>query len=67
MKKHLFRTGSIVAACVLLTMVICGMAPQPAMAKGKIVFGVIEPLSGVMKDVGGSLSQCRPVFCKKAK
>ena len=52
MKKHLFRTSSIVAACVLLTMVLCGMAPQPAMAKGKIVFGVIEPLSGVMKDVG---------------
>jgi branched-chain amino acid transport system substrate-binding protein len=52
MKKHFFRTGSVVVACVFLTILLCGMAPQPAMAKDKIVFGVVEPLSGVMKDVG---------------
>jgi branched-chain amino acid transport system substrate-binding protein len=52
MKHQFFRTGSIVAACVFLTMVLCGMVPQQAMAEGKIIFGVVEPLSGVMKDVG---------------
>jgi branched-chain amino acid transport system substrate-binding protein len=52
MKRHFFRTGSIVAACVFLTTVLCTMVPHQAMAKGKIVLGVVEPLSGVMKDVG---------------
>ncbi|MEW6115002.1 MAG: ABC transporter substrate-binding protein, partial [Thermodesulfobacteriota bacterium] len=46
------RFGKLVTIAILLSLALCfGLTPTYA-AEGQIVLGVVEPLSGPMKDVG---------------